>query len=107
VSLERDSWSLGLSSVRLSGIPGAGLLMFSSTSPIDEGHCISRWVFTVSKNMADVAGEEFVQNMTEGVRQDLHIWENKIYRPRPLLCDGDRFLGEFRRWARQFYSSPD
>jgi hypothetical protein len=36
--------------------------------------------------------------------QDFRIWENKKYRPNPILCDGDGPIGEFRRWARQFYS---
>ena len=35
IRLDRDSWGLGLAAVRMSGIPDAGLLMFSSTSPID------------------------------------------------------------------------
>ena len=34
-TLVRESWGLGLAAVRTEGIPGAGLLMFSSTAPID------------------------------------------------------------------------
>ena len=41
------------------------------------------------------------QNITS---QDFAIWENKKYRPAPVLCDGDGPIGEYRRWARQFYS---
>ena len=104
--LERDSWGLGLSAVRVSGIPGAGLLMYSSTSPVDEGHSHSRWLFTVTKNLADLAGEQFIQELSAGVKQDLRIWENKIHRARPVLCEADRYLAEFRQWTRQFYSEP-
>jgi len=104
--LERDSWGLGLSAVRVSGIPGAGLLMYSSTSPVDQGHSHSRWLFTVTKNLADVAGEQFIQELSAGVKQDLRIWENKIHRARPVLCEADRYLAEFRQWTRQFYSEP-
>ena len=71
VELERDTWGLGISTVRLKGIPGAGLLMYSSTSPIDSGHAHSRWIFTTSKNMADVAGEEFVK----GLSLRMSTWE--------------------------------
>ena len=102
--LERDTWGLGLAAVRLRGIPGAGLLMFSSTSPVDRERTHSRWLFTVSKNMADLGGEEFIQSLQSGVRQDLRIWENKIYRDQPVLCEADDFLAQFRRWTRQFYS---
>jgi hypothetical protein len=106
IELERDTWGLGISTVRMKGIPDAGLLMFSSTSPVDRGRTISRWLFTVTRNVADVAGEEFVTGLTQGVKQDLRIWENKIHRARPVLCEADRHLAEFRRWARQFYSEP-
>jgi nitrite reductase/ring-hydroxylating ferredoxin subunit len=104
--LERDSWGLGLSAVRVSGIPGAGLLMYSSTTPVDRRHSHSRWLFTVTKNLADLAGEQFIQELSTGVKQDLRIWENKIHRARPVLCEADRYLAEFRQWTRQFYSEP-
>ncbi len=104
--LVRDSWSLGVTSVRVDGIPGAGLLMFSSTSPIDSGHTCSRWAFSVTRNLADVAGEDFIQGLSAGVLQDVRIWENKIHRARPVLCEADTYLAEFRRWARKFYSEP-
>ena len=106
-TLERDAWGLGLVAVRTRGIPDAGLLMFSSTTPIDAGHSHSRWAFTVTKNMADVAGEDFIEALSSGVMQDMRIWENKIHRARPVLCEADRYLADFRRWARQFYSNPD
>ncbi|KAB0494745.1 Rieske 2Fe-2S domain-containing protein [Pseudomonas vancouverensis] len=38
-----------------------------------------------------------------GVVADLPIWNNKIYHHRPLLCDGDGKIMEFRRWFSQFY----
>jgi len=106
VELDREAWGLGLVSVRTRGIPGAGLLLYSSTSPVDAGRTRSRWLFTVTKNLADVAGEEFIDGMTSGVMQDLRIWENKIHRVDPVLCDSDRYLAEFRQWAKQFYSAP-
>jgi cholesterol 7-dehydrogenase len=38
-------------------------------------------------------------------RNDIEIWENKIYRQRPLLAKGDGPVHRLRRWLRQFY--PD
>jgi nitrite reductase/ring-hydroxylating ferredoxin subunit len=104
MQLERETWGLGLVTVRSTGIPDAGLLMFSSSSPIDAHHTLSRWLFTVTSNLADVAGEEFIDAMSTGVLQDVRIWENKIHRPDPVLCEADEYLGHFRRWAKQFYS---
>ena len=103
-TLETDSWGLGLAAVRIVGIPDAGLLMFSSTSPVDRRNTHSRWVFTVTRNLADVAGEDFVQGLSMGVTQDLRIWTHKVHRARPVLCAADTTLATFRQWARQFYS---
>ena len=40
------------------------------------------------------------------MKQDLRIWQNKMHRASPVLCEADTGLAEFRRWARQFYSEP-
>ncbi len=107
VDLERDTYCLGMTTVKLKGLPGAGLLFFSSTSPVDDRHTISRWCFTTTRNMADVAGEEFIAGMTTGVLQDLRIWENKVFQHEPVLCEADDLLAEFRSWTRQFYSPSE
>jgi phenylpropionate dioxygenase-like ring-hydroxylating dioxygenase large terminal subunit len=103
-SLVRDSWGLGLSSVRSVGVGEAGLLMYSSTTPIDATRVHSRWLLTATRNWVDLAGEEFMARLTAGVQQDLPIWGNKVHRERPVLCEADTYLADFRRWARQFYS---
>ncbi len=106
MTLERDTWGLGLSSVRMLGIPDAGLLMFSSTSPVEAERTVSRWLFTATKNLVDLAGEDFIEGMSKGVMQDVRIWENKIHRAEPVLCEADEYLVEFRKWTKQFYSTP-
>jgi len=106
MSLVRDSWGLGLTAVRSEGIPDAGLLMYSSTTPIDEKRVLSRWLLTATKNWVDLAGEEFMRGLTDGVQQDFAIWKNKVHRARPVLCEADVYLAEFRKWARQFYTNP-
>src|SRR4030095_1662924 len=42
VELERDSWGLGLSAVRMVGIPDTGLLMWSATRPSATEHTDSQ-----------------------------------------------------------------
>jgi hypothetical protein len=106
VDLDRDTWGLGLAAVRMRGIADAGLLMFSSTSPVDTRSTHSRWLFTVSRNLADLAGEDFIAGLQSGVQEDMRIWRNKIHRANPVLCEADTYLVEFRKWARQFYSRP-
>jgi phenylpropionate dioxygenase-like ring-hydroxylating dioxygenase large terminal subunit len=104
MELLRDTWCLGMASVESKGIPGVGLYMFSSTSPIDRETTISRWALTATENAVDVAGEEWFQNITKGVMDDWRIWTNKIHRADPVFCEEDKLLVEFRRWAKQFYS---
>ena len=103
--LERNTWGLGLVSVRTKGIGNAGLLMLAATSPVDHTTTHSRWLFTVTKDMADVAGEEFIAGLGQGVLQDMRIWKNKIHRAAPVLCEADIELAFFRKWVRQFYPS--
>ncbi len=102
----RDSWGLGLNAMDMQGIPGAGLKMFAATTPINEKQVISRWLLTATRNMVDIAGEEFMTNITAGVEQDFDIWKHKVHRANPVFCEGDHYLGDFRKWARQFYSNP-
>ena len=56
--------------------------------------------------MVDLAGEDFMNGLTSGVMQDLRIWSNKVHRARPVLCEADTYLAEFRQWVKQFYSQP-
>ena len=39
------------------------------------------------------------------IDQDVPIWENKRYRERPSLCEGDGPIMHFRKWASQFYAT--
>jgi len=103
MTLVRDTWGLGLSSVESRGIPGVGLFMFSSTTPVDRRNTISRWLLMATKNAIDVAGEEWFSGITDGVMDDWRVWTNKAHVANPVFCEGDTFLAEFRRWTKQFY----
>lgn len=48
-----------------------------------------------------------IEVKTEFTR-DIPVWENKIYRSKPLLCSNEGNIVRIRKWARQFYteSSP-
>jgi hypothetical protein len=47
--------------------------------------------------------EGYRQNIIVGFKEDIAIWENKKYRTRPILCDGDGDVGALRRWYQKFY----
>lgn len=49
---------------------------------------------------------KYVENLTAGFLEDVQIWENKMYRDRPMLCADDGPIGKLRRWYAQFYPQP-
>ena len=46
-----------------------------------------------------------IGNWVSQWRNDVHIWENKIHRDRPMLVQEDGPILRLRRWFSQFY--PD
>ena len=48
----------------------------------------------------------FAEQFTSGVTQDIPIWENKIYRPLPVLTKSESGIIAHRNWSKQFYSDP-
>jgi 3-ketosteroid 9alpha-monooxygenase subunit A len=49
----------------------------------------------------------YMANLKAGFEDDIRIWENKLYREVPVLCDGDGPITQLRRWYRQFYVAPE
>jgi phenylpropionate dioxygenase-like ring-hydroxylating dioxygenase large terminal subunit len=45
----------------------------------------------------------FFESALADFKQDLRIWEKKVYRPRPVVVPGDGPIIQYRRWAQQFY----
>lgn len=39
----------------------------------------------------------------QGYYDDVNIWEHKLYRTNPIMCDGDGPLAKLRKWYGQFY----
>ena len=56
------------------------------------------------KDNGDAFIDQYMDNIVTGFKEDIAIWENKKYRERPTLCDGDGDLGALRRWYKQFYT---
>lgn len=76
--------------------------------PIDE-HSLHLRFAVMLKRVGDEKkmgryAEGYRKNLEVGFLQDVAIWENKVWRDRPTLCDGDGTFGALRRWYRQFYT---
>ncbi len=98
--LERETFGLGLGVVRVPGM----LTFVSSVTPIDHDNVHVRWFFTVPVTSGDEAVGFFADQFTAGVTQDIPIWENKIYRPLPVLTKSESGIIAHRNWSKQFYS---
>lgn len=44
-----------------------------------------------------------IRLVAKNFREDQAIWENKIFRPMPVLVEGDGPILFYRRWAEQYY----
>lgn len=83
--------------------------LVNAHTPIDEGRLHLRFGVMLKKmaSEAKMAGfaEQYVNNLEVGFGEDVQIWENKQWRDRPMLCDGDGAIGKLRKWYAQFYET--
>lgn len=98
---------MGFATTRFTGI--AETLELATTTPIDEGRVHVRYAFIQpkvdGKDPVGGAAPAIIRDIVKQMNEDIPIWENKAYLPRPALCDGDGPIADFRRWCELFY--PD
>jgi phenylpropionate dioxygenase-like ring-hydroxylating dioxygenase large terminal subunit len=103
--LDIHSYGMGAGTARLTGL--IETLLFANQTPIDDEYLDARFAFTVKKlpnpDATDMVRQGFRDELTREVEQDIRIWEHKRFRERPVLCDGDGPIGQFRKWVKQFY----
>ena len=91
---------------RFEGI--AETFLMGLTTPIDEDRVKVRFAFTQPKRGGEVqnggVNAAIIANIVGQMEEDKPIWEHKIYRPLPILCDGDGPIAKFRKWYAQFYA---
>ena len=75
-----------------------------SLLPTDEENVRMRWWFTMPNSLGDAALKGLAANFLDGISQDIVIWENKRYEPKPLVTAVERNIRVGRQWALQFYS---
>ena len=95
---------MGFSTTRFTGI--AETLEVACTTPIDEERCHVRYGFTQPRSLEGGGAAAMIREVVRQTNEDIPIWENKVHHARPVLCDGDGPIANYRRWCRQFYSEP-
>jgi phenylpropionate dioxygenase-like ring-hydroxylating dioxygenase large terminal subunit len=100
-----DNYGFGFGVVRFTGV--VETLIISSVTPIDGEYVDVRFSFKTKKLANEQAtsgvGKAFIAEIERQMGQDIPIWENKVMKVPPVLCDGDGPIGLFRRWSKQFY----
>ena len=84
------------------------MLTYITQTPVDEEFTEITLLFSM-KRLKDASATESISKMNDEITnlqftQDVPIWENKIYRERPILTKADGPVSQYRRWFRQFYS---
>ncbi|MEH6569504.1 MAG: Rieske 2Fe-2S domain-containing protein [Halioglobus sp.] len=109
-TLSRYSHGPGSVTVHATGVeagePGVvgEFVLYHVATPLEDDQTKVRWSMVLSKNIeADDAGQSVLAYMSAGVYEDVPIWEEKVYQPNPVLCDGDGPIARNRKWFEQFY----
>ncbi len=81
------------------------VVLFHSHTPVGdlEQHVRFRWYS--DRHIPRLLASYVVGNWITQWRQDVPIWEKKIYYDKPLLMRRDGPVAQLRRWYQQFY--PD
>lgn len=104
--MRAENWGLGYNVLRQAG--RFRTVVATGLTPID-GETTHMRMGVIAKREgapADALRRELRATMDEHAvfaTQDFRIWENKLYREKPALAEGDGPIVEFRRWAAQFY----
>ncbi|ROR99059.1 phenylpropionate dioxygenase-like ring-hydroxylating dioxygenase large terminal subunit [Sinobacterium caligoides] len=86
-------------------------MMIGLITPIDGQNMSMTFAFTHRKGQTEeqeIMANGMRDQITSGVEEDIPIWRHKIYQEKPILCDGDGPIAQYRKWFKRFYDeSPD
>ena len=80
--------------------------MLGTVTPIDRETTLLRFITIIGNDISEsgeVIAQAMLDNLRNQVEQDIPIWNHKIYRDKPVLCDGDGPITLYRKWFSQFY----
>ena len=81
-------------------------VMMGTMAPISATRMKLRFAFTKPKDISEqfnILTDGLIAEVVRQVGHDMVIWENKLYRDNPMLCDGDGPIAKYRKWFSQFY----
>jgi hypothetical protein len=85
----------------------AEVMLLASNTPVDEETVEQTFLFSARRRgnplLRSLVSWLFMREVARQYEQDKPIWENKIHLPRPVLCDGDGPIWQYRKWFQRFY----
>ena len=81
-----------------------GIVLYHTHTPLEplQQHVRFRWY--ARPHVSRLLVSAVVTSWIAQWRSDIDIWEQKIYRPKPMLVAEDGPIHELRRWFAQFYA---
>ncbi len=87
---------------------GIELKVFLTTTPIDEEHVELQMDVAIKKTkskLLDIIFKYLIPpHVNKEFSRDIPVWEAKVYRNRPILCNAEGNIIRIRKWASQFYA---
>jgi phenylpropionate dioxygenase-like ring-hydroxylating dioxygenase large terminal subunit len=80
--------------------------MLGTVTPITSEQTLLRFITIIGNDLSEsgeVIAQAMLDNLYHQVEQDIPIWNHKVYRANPILCDGDGPITQYRKWFSQFY----
>lgn len=81
-----------------------GITMFQTHMPVAPLKQQVHFLWFSDKRVSRILASYVVGNWVSQWRKDVVIWENKIYREKPMLTRSDGPVHNMRQWYRQFYA---
>lgn len=82
-------------------------LLINAHTPIEPNLLHLRFAVSLKRGgryeASQAFSEKYVDNLRRGYLQDVEIWEHKVFRERPVLCEGDGEIMNLRRWYKAFF----
>ena len=104
-AVDSELFGMGVDVVRHRGLGRSCTIL--TVTPIDGEYVEARYTFfvAVEPETGEMTrmGVGFARDFCKQIEQDIPIWENKIYRDRPKLAQGEAAIMEFRNWAQLSY----
>lgn len=80
--------------------------MLGTITPITRDKVFLRFITVIGNDISqtsEVIAQAMLDNLRIQVEQDIPIWNHKKYQEKPILCDGDGPIMQYRKWFSQFY----